>query len=178
MTKIVWNKNRPPKDRRILMIVTPEPPLPDKPSNLKPDIVIGHWHEGREIYVPVTVPSGSNTSGAARSAHATSRETADHRVLGCSHAFGLERLGLRFCAAAARTWLDGRSHHRDRVSLRSSTGALPEIDQQTSRTQWEGGASDCFREQALSEPNWLTWEPSAPCARDAHASPARRVIGS
>jgi hypothetical protein len=62
MTKIVWNKNRPPKDRRILMIVAPEPPLPDKPS-LSPDIVIGHWHLGRKIYVPVTVPSGSNPSG-------------------------------------------------------------------------------------------------------------------
>jgi hypothetical protein len=45
------------------MIVMPEPPVPDKPSNLMPDMVIGHWHHGREIYVPVTVPSGSNTSG-------------------------------------------------------------------------------------------------------------------
>jgi len=62
MSKIVWNKNRPPKDQRILMIVAPEPPLPDKPR-LLPDIVIGHWHLGREIYVPVTVPSGSNPSG-------------------------------------------------------------------------------------------------------------------
>jgi hypothetical protein len=31
------------------MIVTPEPPLPVKPSNLMLDIVIGHWHRGREI---------------------------------------------------------------------------------------------------------------------------------
>ena len=69
VTKIVWNKNRPPKDRRVLMIVTLEPPLPDKPSNLKLDIVIGHWHEGREIYVPVTFPSGSNTSGYRTGLH-------------------------------------------------------------------------------------------------------------
>ena len=59
----IWKRTKPPKDKRVLMIVTSEPPLPDKLSNLTLDIVIGHWHRGRKIYLPVTVPSGSNTSG-------------------------------------------------------------------------------------------------------------------
>jgi hypothetical protein len=48
-------------------------------------------------------------------------ETADHRVLGCEHAFGLEPMGRRFCAAPGRTQLDRGAHGRDRVSLGGGT---------------------------------------------------------
>ena len=41
--------------------------------------------------------------------------------LGRGHAFGLEPVGRRFCAAAARTRLDRGPHRRDRVSLGGGT---------------------------------------------------------
>ena len=58
---------------------------------------------------------------AARGARAAAGEAADHRVPGRGHAFGLEPMDRRLCAAAARTRLDRGPHRRDRVSLGGGT---------------------------------------------------------
>ena len=52
-----WFSGDPPKDRRILLIGTPlEMPEADQ----KPDIVLGHWHEGNWGYVAVRPPYDEN----------------------------------------------------------------------------------------------------------------------
>jgi hypothetical protein len=53
MTKIDWNKHvgNAPKDRRLLLIGKPSDSLG------APDIVVGHWHEAREAFVAVEIPS-------------------------------------------------------------------------------------------------------------------------
>ena len=53
---------------------------------------------------------------AARRVRATS-QAADHRGLGRGHAFGLDRLDRRFCAATWRTRLERGTHGCHRVSL-------------------------------------------------------------
>jgi hypothetical protein len=46
---IKWNagENNAPKDRRLLLIVTPRK---IQQPNLKADLVVGHWNEG--VWVP------------------------------------------------------------------------------------------------------------------------------
>ena len=58
---------------------------------------------------------------AACGARPAAGETADNRVSGRSHTFDLEPVCCRFRPAAARTWLDRRPHHRDRVPLGGGT---------------------------------------------------------
>jgi putative tryptophan/tyrosine transport system substrate-binding protein len=48
-------------------------------------------------------------------------EAADHRVSGCSRAFGVERMGCTFRAPIARAWLDRGANCRNRVSLGRGT---------------------------------------------------------
>jgi hypothetical protein len=58
VSKIVWNTSEPPKDRRLLMIVTPIGVTKDLHSIVQPkqDVVVGHWNYAREAYVQVAVP--------------------------------------------------------------------------------------------------------------------------
>jgi hypothetical protein len=52
MIKADWQQGEPPKDRRLLLLVTPQG-IPA--ANLEPDIVVGHWH-GNDGFVPVEIP--------------------------------------------------------------------------------------------------------------------------
>jgi hypothetical protein len=51
---IRWTKGstRAPKDRRLLLIATPNPG-----DSLPREIVVGHWHEAREEFVAADLPS-------------------------------------------------------------------------------------------------------------------------
>jgi hypothetical protein len=57
---IEWHEGEDtaPRDRRLLLIAVPEP------GGTDPDIVIGHWHEAREVFVQVEPPC---ERGGARS---------------------------------------------------------------------------------------------------------------
>jgi hypothetical protein len=50
---VEWHRGDPPRDRRLLLIATPKNlPMAD----MKPDIVVGHWHGGNDAFVPVETP--------------------------------------------------------------------------------------------------------------------------
>jgi hypothetical protein len=51
--EVDWKQGNPPKDRRLLLLGTPQG-IPQ--ANLELDIVVGHWHEANNVFVPVEVP--------------------------------------------------------------------------------------------------------------------------
>src|ERR1035437_5250185 len=72
-------------------------------TDTMPSPELGGGHEAARVHHALRRCGGGMAGGGA---WATAGEGADYRIFRCGHAFSMEPMGRRFCAATARPWLD------------------------------------------------------------------------